>query len=83
MAILIQSYADHAYTPVPLLLLPSCKNMPAETQRNLVVVWQRFVEQGFLGPLLNMDSDGQSQRHFHSIFPQLQLATWFPNFKNT
>ena len=74
LAIMAQCYDDNEYQAVPLLLIPSCKSMPAEVQyihlQEIIEVWYQFVERGQLGPLLNADSDGQHQRRkaFHDIF---------------
>jgi hypothetical protein len=74
LVIMVQRYADNDYTAIPLLVIPSCKSMPATLQVSILTVfmdvWQTYVEKGVLGPLLNMDSDGQGQRRqaFNTLF---------------
>eukprot|EP00731_Ephydatia_muelleri_P017438 Em0010g536a len=79
LVVMAQPYDNINYLPIPLIIIPSCKCMPAATQirflQQILGVWDHFADQGRLGELLNVDSDGQPQRRqaFHHIFSCIDI----------
>ena len=79
LIVMAQPYDNVNYLPIPLVVIPSCKSMPATTQirflQQILGVWDRFADQGRLGELQNADSDGQPQRRqaFRHIFSCIDI----------
>ena len=79
LVIMAQPYDNINYLPIPLIIIPSCRCMPAATQirflQQILGVWDHFDDQGRLGELLNADSDGQPQRRqaFHHTFSCIDI----------
>eukprot|EP00798_Chlamydomonas_sp_ICE-L_P004754 gene4754-34504_t len=66
LVVFAQPYRNASYAAIPILALSSCKRLSSEEQHTILQrvqqVWQQMHSDGHVGMLLNLDTDGQTQR---------------------
>eukprot|EP00798_Chlamydomonas_sp_ICE-L_P005309 gene5309-18554_t len=66
LVVFAQPYRNASYAAIPILALSSCKRLRSEEQHTILQrvqqVWQQMHSDGHVGMLLDLDTDGQTQR---------------------